>query len=120
MPKKHPPKVTCPKHITGEARKWFRSMVDAYQGFEDEPNAVSILTEAAVQLQRIEAYRRDIQERGVVVDDRFGVPKENSSCPGERAAANLHRLLVRELGLEPTVTDETNRISRNQNLRVAQ
>ncbi len=119
MKRKLPPKVACPKYIVGPARKWFREMVDAYEGFEVEPNAVSILIEAAMQLQRIEAYRKDIEERGVTVEDRFGIRKENPSCPGERAAANLHRLLTRELGLQPSV-DESTRVTRNQNLRVAQ
>lgn len=118
MPK-HPPKVTCPKHLTGDARRWFRSMLDAYEGFSDEPNAVSILVEAAVQLQRCLEARDVIQREGIAVEDRFGKLRENPLCVTERAAANLHRLLVRELGLEPSVVDETNRISRNENLRIA-
>ena len=99
-------KMPTPTHLKGRAKKWFRSMVDAYLGFDSEPNAVSILQAAAEQLQRADQYRESIEKRGLMIDDRFGQPKENPAAVGERAAANLHRLLCRELGLEPAAEEK--------------
>ena len=104
-------KITVPRHLKGKARKWFAEMLAAYVGFEDEPNSVSILVAAAEQLRRCEQYRESIEQCGLMIDDRFGQPKENPAAVGERSAANLHRLLCRDLGLEPAV-DEKIRLPR--------
>ena len=98
-------KIITPTHLKGRARKWFRSMVDAYLGFDSEPNAVSILEAAAEQIQRSDEYRKSIEARGLMIEDRFGQQRENPAAVGERAAANLHRLLCRELGLEPAAEE---------------
>ena len=119
MSRKTAPNIAPPEGLIDPVRDWFLAMIDAYEGFTDEPNAVSILTEAAVQLQRCLQSREVIDREGIAVLDRFGKIRENPLCVTERAAANLHRLLVRELGLEPSAVDETNRITRNQNLRIA-
>jgi hypothetical protein len=82
-------------------------MLQAYEGFDAEPNAVSVLTGAALQLQRADAYDDSIAKDGLMLKDRFGQLKENPAAVGERAAWNTHRLLCRELGVEPAAPKTT-------------
>ena len=105
--------IQAPKHLQGPARKWFQAMLKSYEGFESEPAAVTLLTGAAEQLQRVSEYRAAIAKAGgVIVQDRFGSDKEHPAAGGERAAWNSHRLLCRELGIEPAKSDETVRLPR--------
>ena len=94
-----------PKYLTGNAREWWVAMVTEYDGFDREPDGLSILTQAAVQIQRAEAARVVLDKDGLTYTDRFGQPRERPESVIERAASNLHRLLVRELGLEPASAD---------------
>jgi phage terminase small subunit len=74
-------------------------MVASYDGWDD-PASLALLTAAAEQLQRAEAARKTISVDGVTILDRFGRPKEHPACVTERAAVNLFRLLIREMGLD--------------------
>jgi len=100
-----------PPQLTGRARAWWLEMHEAYEGFDVDPSARELLTSAAVQLQRAEQARKVIEQLGVVYSDRFDRPKENPACTTERAAMNLHRLLIRELGLQ-AVESESIRLPR--------
>lgn len=97
-------KIQPPECIQGRPREWWTSMVEAY-AFDDEPHAIALLTQAAVQLQRIEQFRAAIDSDGVVIQDRFECVKEHPAAAAERAATNLFRLLVRELGIMPANDD---------------
>jgi hypothetical protein len=100
-----------PDHLEGCARDWWVAMTEAFGGFEQEPNSLSLLTGAAIQLQRAEQARQVIDTEGISFRDRFGFPKERPEVVTERAALNLHRLLCRELGL-PAAPEEEYRIPR--------
>ena len=100
-------KLKPPAYLKGHARAWWAAMVDAYAGFDAEPNARSLLDGAALQLMRAEQARKAIDRDGVAPLDRFGKPKEHPSLVTERAAMNLHRLLCREMGLQPAETEDT-------------
>ena len=108
----HPAPQNVPEHLSGPARRWWLQMVETYEGLTTDPDAQATLTAAAVQMMRAEQFREDIQNRGAVVANRFGVMVENPACPGERAAMNLHQLLVRELNLGSEDRDEANRLPR--------
>jgi phage terminase small subunit len=58
-----------------------------------------LLGSACAMLDRIDAARTDIAERGTLTADRFSILRENPSLATERQAANSFRLLCRELGL---------------------
>jgi len=90
-----------PEFLTGHSAEWWLEMVEAFDGFEDEPHAREILTQTAVQLGRLEQFRESMADNGPIFRDRFQQPKENPAAAGERAAANLFRLLCRELGIPP-------------------
>lgn len=95
-----PQKPKPPEHLSGNARTWWAAMIEEFD-FADDPAGLAMLTSAAVQLQRLNAYGEAIRRKGVIITDRFGMPKENPACVGERAAGNLFRLLCRELGIDP-------------------
>jgi len=94
-----------PECLTGRSCEWWSEMVEAFDGFEEEPHAREILTQAAVQLGRLEQFRESMADAGPVFRDRFQQPKEHPAAAGERAAANMFRLLCRELGIPPAGGD---------------
>ena len=109
--KRRPPKAPKPpKGLKGDARKWFLEMCTAFD-FADDPAGLELLRAAAVQLLRIEQARAAIGRDGVVVEDRFGKPREHPAAVTERAATNTFRLLIRELGLQ-SVAEEAPRLPR--------
>ena len=105
-------KIATPEILKGRARTWFEEMLESYEGFDSEPNSVSVLTEAAVQLMRLDEYRKAIERDGAIIQDRYGSPKEHPAAVAERSAANSHRLLCREMGVEPAQTAEDVRLPR--------
>lgn len=105
MPDYHKTPLEPPSYLQGAARAWWAEMAAAYQGFDSEPNARSLLDAAASQLMRAEQARVEIAKEGVAVKDRFKQWREHPSLVTERAALNLHRLLCREMGLAPAESE---------------
>ena len=105
-------KLAPPEHVQGSAREWWLAMVQEFS-FDDDPAGLQALSVAATQLMRMQQYRAAIEANGgPIIEDRFGYPREHPACVGERAAANLFRLALRELGIASTASDESNRLPR--------
>jgi hypothetical protein len=51
-------------------------------------------------LDIVEQARAEVQQRGLLLPDRFAVLKENPAAAVERQAMNAYRLAMRELGLD--------------------
>ena len=79
-------------------------MIATYE-IEHEPHAIELLTAAAIQIERLDAYRTVLADTVPTVRDRFDQLREDSATVGERATSNSFRLLVRELGILPTEPD---------------
>jgi phage terminase small subunit len=101
-------------HLKGTAKAWWLDMLATYRDLDTDPDALRLLTEAAIQFQRAEEARKAIAQEGVVVSDRFGYPRENPAVAIERQATNLARLLVRELGLVSDNPNEAARLPRGK------
>jgi phage terminase small subunit len=87
----------APRHLQSrDARKLWRSTVEA---FHVEAHHLAILEQACTCVDRLVAARAEIARRGIVVDDRYGVPKQNPACAIERDARIGLARLLRELQL---------------------
>ena len=87
----------APRHLaTRQARRLWRSTVE---GFTLEPHHLALLEEACVCVDRLVAARREIDARGLIVDDRYGAPKANPAVAIERDARIALARLLRELQL---------------------
>ncbi len=105
------PKLKPPRYVKGAAKRWWLSMIEAFD-FGDDPAGQRLLTEAAVQLARCEEAREQISKDGLCVTDRFGKVREHPAAVTERAASNLFRLFVRELGLQAGADSEATHLNR--------
>jgi P27 family predicted phage terminase small subunit len=88
-----------PAHLTRQARRWWRSVLDAY---DLEPHHLAILTAAAEALDRKEEARQLIAEDGIVVGLTDGSPMPHPAVQVEDVAAMRFAHLVREIGLDAT------------------
>lgn len=85
-----------PSHLGDAGRLHWDRVVTQYRLDDSE---LANLEAACIQLDRAAAFRSDIDERGVVVADRFGIRKPNASVQFERQALDAFRSQNRELGL---------------------
>lgn len=87
----------APRHLaTRAARKLWRSTVAT---FALEPHQLTLLEEACVCVDRLIAARAEVRARGVLVNDRYGVPKANPAVAIERDCRIALARLLRELHL---------------------
>lgn len=99
MPK--PKKNHPPRHLSPEARRCWREIVSEY-GISD-PGGFRILENGLPQYDRAEQIRKTIDEQGLTIVDRFGIPKANPLLAAERdaCAGQLAALKALNLDLEP-------------------
>ena len=91
-----------PAHLSRQAKRWWRSVLDAYYL---EPHRVAILTAAAEAWDRKEQARLIIAEEGVVIRvGREAMP--HPAVQVEDVAAMRFAHLVREIGLDATSSSE--------------
>jgi hypothetical protein len=95
--------VTPPESLSAASREWFEQMATAYD-FSD-PAGQQLLVAAAFQLERLSTCRESIADAGPLIRDRFGQLKPHPGLVEERAASNLLRLLIREMGLNDEPED---------------
>ncbi len=86
-----------PRHLSAEAKRWWKEVVSS---FELESHHVKVLTAAAEAWDRMQQARKEIDVRGILVEDRFGVPKANPACAIERDSRTSFLRAVRELDLD--------------------
>ena len=88
-----------PAHLTRQAKRWWRSVLDAY---DLEPHHLAILTAAAEALDRKEEARRVIVDDGIVVRLADGSSIPHPAVQVEDLAAMRFAHLIREIGLDAT------------------
>ena len=64
-----------------------------------DPPEFARLLDSCIMRDRAAAFRADIEKRGEIVPDRFGILRPNLSVDKERAAMELSQRLDRELGI---------------------
>jgi P27 family predicted phage terminase small subunit len=92
-----------PAHLSRQAKRWWRSVLDAYYL---EPHRVAILTAAAEAWDRKEQARLIIAEEGIVIRVGRGTPMPHPAVHVEDAAAMRFAKLVHEIGLDATSSSE--------------
>ena len=99
----------APQHLRKETRQFWREIL---REFNLEEHHKKILTLACKSLDRSEEAREVLDKKGITFIDRFEQPKSRPEVDIERKARNDFRLLIRELGLDIEITDETGRMPR--------
>ncbi len=66
-----------PRHLSKEAKAWW---ADVAGTFVLEAHHLKVLTAAAEAWDRMQQARKEIAVHGILVEDRFGVPKANPAC----------------------------------------
>jgi len=90
-----------PKHLSAEAKRWWRSLMDEYQ--IDDPGGLLLLQTGLEAFDRMRSAQDAIKQDGQTVVDRFGQPKGHPMLTVERdARAQLCSCLKSlNLDLEP-------------------
>jgi phage terminase small subunit len=90
------PKTPVPGHLQAAGRTHWEAVTSVYKldNFE-----LTTLEAACIQLDRAAEFRADIDKRGAMVADRFGILKANPAVDKERQALDAFRAQNRELGL---------------------
>jgi phage terminase small subunit len=97
----------APKHLQPTTRKWFASVVAAY---ELEEHHLRLLTLACEAWDRCVAAREAIAAAGgMTFDDRYGCPHPRPEIAIERDSRVSFARLVRELDLDLAPPPETSR-----------
>jgi P27 family predicted phage terminase small subunit len=87
---------TAPKHLSGEARALWSSIVANY---EMEAHHLAILERACEALDRMREAQAAIRDKGAYVEGRFGL-KAHPALAVERDSRTAHLRALRELGLD--------------------
>jgi P27 family predicted phage terminase small subunit len=89
--------VKAPRHLSAASRRWYRQVADE---FVLEAHHLKVLQAAAEAWDRMQQAQREIAVRGLLIEDRFGVPKANPAVNIERDARTAFLRAVRELDLD--------------------
>lgn len=92
-----------PAHLSERSSAWFKSVVKAY---EMQDHHVHMLVLACEALDRGEAARRVVEEKGTSFPDKNGMPKVLPEVLIQRDCAVLFARLCRELCLDNEVQVE--------------
>ena len=87
-----------PEHLGEAGRALWGELHGQYE--LTETHHLRLLARACEQEDRISGYRTVLAREGVVVVDPKGRTRPHPCLAEERAAGNLQRLLLRELGLD--------------------
>lgn len=102
MVKKVSPTPRPPSHLSEPAKRWWRSVLDAY---ELEPHHLLLLAKAAEAWDRAEQARQFLDANGLTYQDRFSQPKVRPEVAIERDCRIGFARLVRELCLDIEAPD---------------
>jgi phage terminase small subunit len=89
--------VRAPRHLSREARRWFNSVVEAYNL---EPHHLKLLQVAAECWDRSQSARKAIDRDGETVQDRFGQLRAHPLLHAERDGRTGFMRALRELDLD--------------------
>lgn len=92
-------KARAPAHLAKAGRELWVATVDEF-AIEDAAG-LALLQSACEARDRIEAARKSIEERGVVVTDRFGELRPNPACQIEHQARGAMARALSALRLAP-------------------
>jgi len=90
------PNKRAPMHLRPATRRWWRSICRRYL-LQD--HHLAILTAAGVLLDKADEARALLAEQGVLVKDRFNMPKVNPAWNVLRDATAGFAATMRQLGL---------------------
>lgn len=99
----------APQHLQKDTRKFWRNVLKNY---DLEEHHKKILTLASKAWDRAEEARRVLDQQGITYIDRFDQPKSRPEVDIERKSRNDFRLLMRELGLDIEIQEESGRMPR--------
>ena|SRR2546425_6275854 len=86
-----------PRHLSRDARAWWRLVVERY---ELEEQHLRLLQLACESWDRSQTARAALVKHGTVYNDRFGQPRARPEVAIERDARLAFARLLRELDLE--------------------
>lgn len=74
--------MNIPKHLTKESKRIYKNLIENYD-FNNGAD-LQVLQTTLESFDRCQAARKQIEEDGLIVVDRFGVPKPHPLLPAER------------------------------------
>lgn len=89
-------KKLLPDYLTEESKTWAQMVLRDYDVMDSEWDTLVL---AAQCLDRIASVRKAIKKYGVIVKDRYGVPKQNPAIVIERDQSQLFMKLCKCLKL---------------------
>ncbi len=95
---KNSDKPRAPAHLSAEAKKWWNAIVAEYC-FET-PDSTMTLQVVMECFDRANAARELLRKEGIVIRDRFGVPKAHPATVVERDSRMSMLRALRQLGLD--------------------
>lgn len=90
---------TAPSHLTPEAKKLWRAILQDFQ--IDDAAHLRVLQVGLEALDRAEACRQKINQVGELIYDRWKQPKANPLLAAERDARSAFVHAIKSLGLDP-------------------
>lgn len=87
----------APRHLSSSSRAWYETVL---ADFDLEPHHIRLLQLAAEAWDRGQEARQLLAQSGVVIPDRFGVPRAHPAVAIERDSRIAFARLVRELDLD--------------------
>ena len=96
--------TTPPKHLGKVGKAFWRKIAGEYELLDHD---FARLEGACIALDRAAEAREAIANDGAVVTDRFGQKKEHPAIRIESASWGTFRLLLRELGLDDELPQDS-------------
>jgi len=93
-----------PKHLSKDARSWWRKVTGEYQM---EDHHLRLLRLACEAWDRGQAAREALAVNGLTFTDRFGTPKPRPEVAVERDSRIAYARLLRELALDVSAPDDS-------------
>lgn len=88
---------TAPRHLSPEAKRWWRKLCSAYPFEED----ALLLVEGALEaFDRMREAQRDIQEHGIMLRSEGKMPRLNPATRVEKDSKATLLAYVKQLGLD--------------------
>jgi P27 family predicted phage terminase small subunit len=89
----------APKHLSAKARE-FWSLVASDYSITGDPAGEGILTVACESLDRYWQAQQEINDKGLLMEDRYGCCKLNPACAVEKANKQSFLAAMRALRLD--------------------
>jgi hypothetical protein len=99
-------KITLPKYLRASTKAW---MLKVLSDFDFEEHQIKLLIQAGETLDRIAQDREQIKLEGAYYTDKWGQPHCHPALNSERNNRIVFARLLRELNLQESAPDATQR-----------